>query len=265
MNSQALTVFNFREFPVRVVIGEDGEPRWIAKDTCEVLGINQYRHALERLDESERCVVRVHTLGGDQEMAAINEPGLYRFIMRSDKPYAVQFQMWITHEVLPAIRKTGSYSVDGRRKLAPGSLDLDLIRQKIAIGEEQKYLWNADLKNNRKLERKALRPLPEPKPKVLPEPKPVKALPAPRATIDDVVMHVLICRMDPGEMLNSRKISQKGAMTLREAGSEAVRFILDELYTQETVRRIGTGRSALYGLRFRPEMYTCPVCNKITQ
>src|SRR6266702_1139088 len=114
---------------------------------------------------------------------------------------------------------------------APGSLDLDLIQQRIATGEEQKFLWNADLKNWRKLERKALRPLPEPKPKVLPEPKPVKALPAPRPTLDDVVMHVLICRMNPGEMLNSRKISQKGAMTLREAGSEATRALLDELHT----------------------------------
>ena len=103
-------VFNYKNQQVRVII-VNGMPWWVAKDVCEVLDISNYRDAVSRLDEDERGSVLVDTLGGPQQMAAVNEPGLYGLIMTSRKPEAKQFKRWVTHEVLPAIRQTGTYSV----------------------------------------------------------------------------------------------------------------------------------------------------------
>jgi len=86
-------------------------PWWVAKDVCEILGIEKYRDAIQRLDNDERGSVKVDTLGGPQEMSTINEPGLYSLILSSKKPEAKPFKRWITHKVLPSIRKTGSYQI----------------------------------------------------------------------------------------------------------------------------------------------------------
>lgn len=103
-----LQTFNYNNNAVRT-IEKDGEPWFVLKDVCNVLGISKYRDTAERLDSDERASVRVDTLGGKQEMTCINESGLYNVILRSDKPEAKPFRKWITAEVLPAIRKTGAY------------------------------------------------------------------------------------------------------------------------------------------------------------
>ena len=96
---------------VRVVI-QNGEPLFVAKDICECLEISKYRDALTRLDDDERVSVEVDTLGGKQQMAAVNEYGLYNLILGSRKPSAKQFKRWITHDVIPSIRKHGIYATD---------------------------------------------------------------------------------------------------------------------------------------------------------
>ncbi|WP_046655263.1 phage antirepressor [Paenibacillus larvae] len=106
-----LQVFNFTGKDVRVVMKE-GQPWWIAKDVCSVLEINNTSQALTRLDEDEKGLINNDTLGGIQEMAAVTESGLYSLILTSRKPEAKQFKRWVTHEVLPAIRKTGMYAAD---------------------------------------------------------------------------------------------------------------------------------------------------------
>lgn len=93
---------------VRIVL-KDGEPWWVAKDVCSILDISKYRDALDKLDDDDRGSVKVDTLGGPQEMAAVSESGLYVLIMRSYKKEAKPFQRWVTHEILPEIRKTGGY------------------------------------------------------------------------------------------------------------------------------------------------------------
>lgn len=107
-----LQVFNNEEFgQVRTVV--QGEDVWfVAKDVCDVLGINKQRDAYSRLDEDERGSVLVDTLGGQQNMNAINESGLYSLILRSRKPQAKRFKKWVTSEVLPSIRKHGAYMTD---------------------------------------------------------------------------------------------------------------------------------------------------------
>ncbi|ARF66704.1 phage repressor protein/antirepressor Ant [Paenibacillus larvae subsp. pulvifaciens] len=106
-----LQVFNFTGKDVRVIM-KDGHPWWVAKDVCDVLGIKNNRDALSRMDEDEKGVVSIDTLGGAQQMQVLNESGLYSLILGSRKPEAKQFKRWVTHEVLPAIRKTGMYATD---------------------------------------------------------------------------------------------------------------------------------------------------------
>jgi len=101
-------VFPITNQAVRIV-DQNGEPWWVAKDVCEVLAIANSRDALNRLDDDEKGVVITDTLGGPQEMAIINEAGLYSLILTSRKPEAKEFKRWVTHEVLPSIRKTGGY------------------------------------------------------------------------------------------------------------------------------------------------------------
>lgn len=87
---------------------EDGT-WWALKDVCSVLEISKYRDAGRLLDEDERVSIKTDTLGGAQEMTYISEAGLYKAIFRSNKSEANTFKRWVTHGVLPAIRKTGSY------------------------------------------------------------------------------------------------------------------------------------------------------------
>lgn len=104
----AIQIFNFDNNTIRV-IERDGDPWWVAKDVCDVLGLGTTAKAVEGLDSDEKGVSIVHTLGGNQSMTIINEPGLYSLILRSRKPEAKAFKRWITHEVIPAIRKHGGY------------------------------------------------------------------------------------------------------------------------------------------------------------
>ena len=115
-----LQIFNYNGNEVRT-IQKDGEPWFVLKDVCEVLGISKYRDTADRLDPDERGPVRVDTLGGEQEMIAINESGLYNVILRSDKPQAKPFRKWVTSEVLPSIRKNGGY-ISGQSELSPEEL-----------------------------------------------------------------------------------------------------------------------------------------------
>ena len=87
----------------------DGEPWFVAADVCRALGLGNSSMAVSKLDDDEKGVITSDTLGGKQEMSTINEPGLYSLILRSRKPEAKAFKRWITHEVIPAIRKTGGY------------------------------------------------------------------------------------------------------------------------------------------------------------
>lgn len=106
--THALSVFDYRGQNVRIVT-LDGEPWFVAADACGVLDLTNSRMVLDRLDDDEKGVSSIDTLGGPQEMAIVNEPGLYSLILGSRKPEAKAFKRWVTHEVLPAIRKTGAY------------------------------------------------------------------------------------------------------------------------------------------------------------
>lgn len=84
----------------------NGEPWFVAADVCRALEISNSRDAVQRLDEDEKGMVLTDTRGGQQSMTAINEPGLYVLVLGSRKPESKEFKRWITHDVLPTIRKT---------------------------------------------------------------------------------------------------------------------------------------------------------------
>ena len=106
-----LHIFNYNGYKVRT-IQKDGEPWWVLKDVCEVLGLSSPHKVFERLDDDEKGRNQIPTLGGEQEMTVVNESGLYNVILRSDKPEAKPFRKWVTSEVLPSIRKNGGYIVN---------------------------------------------------------------------------------------------------------------------------------------------------------
>lgn len=98
----------YKNHPVRIV-DRGGEPWFVAKDVCDVLQIKNSRQATSYLDGDERDVITNDTPSGEQEMSIVSEAGLYSLILRSRKPEAKAFKRWVTHEVLPSIRKTGAY------------------------------------------------------------------------------------------------------------------------------------------------------------
>lgn len=104
-----LQIFNYNGNEVRT-IQKDGEPWWVLKDVCEILGISHVKDTVNRLEEDEVGQTEViDRLGRIQTTNIINESGLYNVILRSDKPEAKPFRKWVTAEVLPSIRKHGGY------------------------------------------------------------------------------------------------------------------------------------------------------------
>ncbi|MCG0996815.1 Bro-N domain-containing protein [Acetobacter persici] len=102
--------FSFEEHAVRVLTRE-GEPWFVLADVCDVLEIGNPTMAARRLDNDEKGVNTIETLGGQQDASIINESGLYTLILTSRKAEAKRFRKWVTAEVLPSIRKTGSYAL----------------------------------------------------------------------------------------------------------------------------------------------------------
>ncbi len=118
--ASAPTTFNFNAHAVRI-LNKDGALWFVASDVATALEYSHTPHMLRHLDNDEKDVQIVDTLGGAQEVSTISESGLYSAILRSRKPEAKRFKKWVTSEVLPAIRKTGAYSTTRKAKVEPGS------------------------------------------------------------------------------------------------------------------------------------------------
>lgn len=112
MNTEIQT-FNFNNATMRTLTDENGEPWFVAKDACNILGIDT-NHLRETLDDDEITNLRNPEVWNQPGRAPliISEPGLYKLIMRSRKPEAKEFKRWVTHEVLPSIRKHGIYATE---------------------------------------------------------------------------------------------------------------------------------------------------------
>lgn len=105
MNNE-IQQFDFRGASLRTLTDKAGEPWFVAKDVCDILGHSNVSMALDRLDDDERSKFN---LGRQGETNIVNEAGLYVLVLGSRKPEAHEFKRWVTHEVLPQIRRTGGY------------------------------------------------------------------------------------------------------------------------------------------------------------
>lgn len=90
---------------------KEGEPWFVAADVCRALELSDTSMTVSRLDADERATSPICTRGGTQQVTIINEPGLYSLVLGSRKPEARAFKRWITHDVIPALRKTGTYTM----------------------------------------------------------------------------------------------------------------------------------------------------------
>lgn len=99
----------FEGFEIRIVERNDGEFWWVASDVCRAIEIKNVSDSLDRLEDDEKGIASIDTLGGEQEMLCVSEPGLYSLFFTSRKAAAKRFKRWVLHEVLPSIRKTGRY------------------------------------------------------------------------------------------------------------------------------------------------------------
>lgn len=134
MSSQ-IVPFLFKGYQVRTYTDTLGAPWFVATDLCAVLGIGNSRQALTALDNDEKGVINSDTPGGVQELATVNEPGMYSLVLRSRKPHAREFKRWLTHDVIPSIRKTGGYGV---QQPSIDQLDRRTLAQMVIDAEDAK-------------------------------------------------------------------------------------------------------------------------------
>ncbi|MDR2641613.1 MAG: hypothetical protein LBC74_02340 [Planctomycetaceae bacterium] len=112
-NALVPQIFDFDDHGIRV-IKIQGDIWWVLKDICSVLGLSVPSIVVDRLDDDEKQRIDVTSnlgLKSNVPITIINESGLYKVLLRSDEPDAKKFKRWITHEVIPSIRKTGKYAV----------------------------------------------------------------------------------------------------------------------------------------------------------
>lgn len=148
-----VTIFRKDEFGAVRAVTLEGEPWFVAADVCRALGIGNSRDATNKLDDDEKMTVDLtdsHSgkRGGAQMITVVNEPGLYALVLSSRKPEAKAFKRWITHEVIPEIRKTGGY-IAGQETMDDDQLlanALMVAQRKIAERNKQLEAANEKIK-----------------------------------------------------------------------------------------------------------------------
>lgn len=122
-----ITPFNFKGASVRAVM-IDGEPWFVGKDVCEVMGLQDWRRSVNRLDERDRRIAPSLSPGGEQEMSVVNESGIYAMAFRSRKEQAREWAHHVTSVILPSIRKTGTYVAPGAEvAIAPTDVNQQIL------------------------------------------------------------------------------------------------------------------------------------------
>ena len=127
------------------IIGSSNEPWFVAKDICNILDLKDVSNALLNISEKWKGTKVISTLGGEQNMRIINEAGLYKLIMRSNKPIAQKFQEVVCEEILPSLRKKGEYHI---QSIIDKNKELE--EEKLRLEEENKLYSNRILKKNKR-------------------------------------------------------------------------------------------------------------------
>lgn len=131
-----LQIFNSPEFGAIRTIEKDGEPWFVGKDVAAALGYTNARNAVPaHVDDEDKLRTQIEYAGQKRDITIINESGLYSLVLSSKLPTAKKFKRWVTSEVIPSIRKTGSYSALDMTQLSPEMQMLKLLTDK-AIATE---------------------------------------------------------------------------------------------------------------------------------
>jgi anti-repressor protein len=146
-----LRIFEHPEFgKVRTKVDEQGEILWCGADVCRALELGNPRSSLALLDDDEKGVHTMDTPGGSQDLVFVYEAGLYSLIFRSRKHAAKEFKRWVTHEILPSIRQTGTYSVVTAQE--PESEDSVILRSIVILQGRVEKLTAANTALTAKIE-----------------------------------------------------------------------------------------------------------------
>jgi prophage antirepressor-like protein len=144
-----LIPFDFQGAEIVAIQDAEGNPWWKASDVCQQCDIKNVSKACERLDPDEKAVITLSdSAGRPQDMLVVNEPGLYTLALGSRKPQAKVFRRWITHEVVPQIRKTGQYASTPQVKNPANQMmidtivRLDAVEQRALAAEQQAIVAN---------------------------------------------------------------------------------------------------------------------------
>lgn len=130
--NREVEVFENEEFGKIRTVNIDGEPWFVAKDVCDILGVKNPRQAMTRLDDFEKNTVILNDGNkGNPNMTIISESGFYILVLSSRKPIAKPFQIWVTREVLPSIRKTGGYTANPSNKMELALDDMKVVYAQI--------------------------------------------------------------------------------------------------------------------------------------
>ena len=145
IENKEIEIHNFENKNVRIV-GTYENPWFAVKDICNILELSNVTVSLHNIPEKWKKIKKVLTQSGEQEMLVVNEAGLYKLIMRSNKPIAEKFQEWVCEEVLPSIRKKGDYVLQEYKKKLEEQKSL-LEEKDIRLKKLQKEKQIVDGKN----------------------------------------------------------------------------------------------------------------------
>ena len=169
--TSALQVFSYEDSQIRTYTDENGEVWLVAKDVCDFLEIANARDAVSSLDDDEKADVAISDGSQRRHYNVINEAGLYKLTFRSRKPEAKKFTRWVTHEVLPQIRKTGSYIApeveESEEVLEPLNIRVRIagVLQRLALQVSDEAIRDHINRESYKYATGETLPDPEPKPK----------------------------------------------------------------------------------------------------
>jgi prophage antirepressor-like protein len=134
---KALQIFTYKKNEIRTVV-VNGEIYFVASDVCTLLELGNVSQAVSRVKEKHKTNIIINdVIGRSRSTLCINEPGLYHLLFTSRKPEAEAFQDWVYEEVLPSIRKTGSYSIEQRAPQKPAPTLSDALRQRAFLNEKR--------------------------------------------------------------------------------------------------------------------------------
>jgi prophage antirepressor-like protein len=260
--SKFFQIFIYKGFQIRTVEYK-GETWWVASDICKVLEIANSRQAINGnekagdpgLDDDEKGVLNLYTPGGPQATLCVNEPGLYHLISKSRTPEAKAFGRWIRHEVLPAIRKTGHYSLAQEEPQAQPSQWLNWDTALIATLSQNEHMRLIRYERARLSFLESAYDFKYPQsynnkyPEEEPGPHSIETLVLPPVETKPDLQTMLLEYLRKTGSVTVRYIQQSGPRSLRNLPAEQLRAMLQTLVANGVAKVVKVGKTESYQMQ----------------